>query len=80
VQAHLDGDVSDPDVVELSLAPVLSHWSIAEGPKLIGVDEWGSVLALDVWCISKDCTWAMTPQGAVRLCEQSRLPLVTGGR
>ncbi len=75
VQTHADGDVEEPDCIELALAPVLSHWSVAEGPRLVGVDEWGKVLALDVWCISRDYTWAMTPEGAVRLGEQSRIPL-----
>lgn len=65
----------EPDPVELAFAPILSHWSVAPGPKLIGVDEWGAVLALDVLSIAKDRTWAQTSEGAVRLRDQSRIPL-----
>jgi hypothetical protein len=75
VQTHADGDVEAPDAVELALAPTLSHWSIAEGPRLVGIDQTGKIVSLDVWCLARDCSWAMTPEGAICLGEQSRIPL-----
>jgi hypothetical protein len=75
VQAHADGDVGAPDAVALALAPTLSHWSIAEGPCLVGIDGTGKIISLDVWCLARDCTWAVTSEGAIRLSEQSRIPL-----
>jgi len=68
-------DELEPDPVELAISPILSHWSVAEGPRLIGIDEWETVLALDVWSISHCRTWAQTSDGVVRLRDQSRIPL-----
>lgn len=65
----------EPDPIEVVLAPCLSHWSVAEGPKLIGVDEFGAVLAIDVWAISADRLWASTPDGLVRLSRRAAIPL-----
>jgi len=73
-------DDPEPDPVELALAPILTHWSVAVGGRLIGVDEWGAVLVLDVWSISRCRTWAQTAEGVVRLRDQSRLPLAPESR
>jgi hypothetical protein len=72
---HSGIDDQEPDPVELAFAPILTHWSVAVGPRLIGVDEWSAVLVLDVWSISRCRTWAQTSEGVVRLRDQSRLPL-----
>ena len=62
------------------MSPILTHWSVAVGPRLIGVDEWGAVLVLDVWSISRCRTWAQTPDGVVRLRDRSRIPLAREDR
>jgi len=65
----------EPDPIAVCLAPVLVHWSVAEGPRLIGVDEWGAIVAVEVWAISPDRLWASTPDGIVRLSRRSAIPL-----
>ncbi|MXQ10450.1 hypothetical protein [Microvirga makkahensis] len=65
----------EPDLIEICLAPVLSHWSVAEGPRLIGIDEWGAVIAIEVWAIAPDRLWATTPGGLMRLSRRSLIPL-----
>ncbi len=76
---HSGIDDVEPDPVEMAFAPILTQWSVAVGPRLIGIDEWGAVLALEVWSIAKDRTWAQTSEGVVRLRDQSRLPLAREG-
>ncbi|WP_457090588.1 hypothetical protein [Microvirga sp. P5_D2] len=73
-------DDAEPDPVEMALAPILTHWSVAPGPRLIGVDEWGGILILDVWSIGRCRTWAQTPDGLVRLRDRSRIPLAKEAR
>jgi hypothetical protein len=51
-------DDPDPAAFELAIAPVLADWSVAVDPRLDGVDEWGTVLALDVRSISQCRSWA----------------------
>lgn len=68
-------DDAEPDPNEMAFALILTHWSVAPGPRLIGVDQWGGILILDVWSIGRCRTWARTPDGIVRLRDQSRLPL-----
>ena len=68
-------DDVDPDPVELAMSPVLSHWSVAVGGRLIGTDEWGTLHVLEAWSISRCKTWAQTSEGVVRLRDQSRIPL-----
>jgi hypothetical protein len=65
----------EPDPIAVVLAPCLSHWSVADGPHLIGIDEWGAVIAAEVWAISPDRLWASTPEGLVRLSRRSAIPL-----
>jgi hypothetical protein len=65
----------DPDPIGICLAPVLTHWSVADGPRLIGIDEWGAVVAVEVWAISQDRLWASTPDGLVRLSRRAAIPL-----
>jgi hypothetical protein len=77
VQSHIDDDVRQADPFELAMSPILQHWSIADGPRLMGVDEGGTIQVLDVWSVSRDYAWASTADGIVRLGEQARIPLVT---
>jgi hypothetical protein len=81
VRQHADDEAGDPGTFELATSPVLDQWSVAPGPRLIGVDESGAVLALDVLSIAGDYTWAQTTEGVVRLRDQSRIPFKPeGGR
>ena len=73
---HSGIDDSEPGQVEIAFAPILTHWSVAVGARLIGVVEWGTVLVLDVSSVSRCRTWAQTSDGVVRLRDQSRIPLV----
>jgi hypothetical protein len=73
-------DDPEPDPLELVMSPVLMHWSVAVGGRLIGIDAWGAVHVLEVWSISRCKTWAQTSEGVVRLRGQSRIPLAREAR
>jgi hypothetical protein len=43
---HSGLDDIKPDAFELATVPILTHWSVAISPRLIGIDEGGAILVL----------------------------------
>jgi hypothetical protein len=77
--ANADCGFGRPSDVELAFAPLLTHWSVAPGPNLFALDEYGEIVVHEVWSVGADLSWAQTKEGAVRLALPSRLPLMTKG-
>jgi hypothetical protein len=77
--AESDGGIGQPTPSEFVSAPVITHWSVAPGPYLFGLDDAAEIVALEVWSVAASHAWAMTSRGCVRLAVPSRLPLVTKG-